>query len=49
MKHGAGQRGDGPDGDPRGCRLARPNGVLVDARAGLYIGDSEAHQIRLLR
>ena len=46
---GDGERGDGPDGDPLRCRLARPHGVFVDAEAGLYIGDSEAHRIRLLR
>lgn len=45
---GNGQRGDGPDGDPLRCRLARPHGVFVDAEAGLYVGDSEAHRIRLL-
>ena len=46
---GDGERGDGPDGDPRRCRLARPHGVFVDAGGRLYVGDSEAHRIRLLR
>ena len=46
---GDGERGDGPDGDPRSCRLARPHGVFVDAGGSLYVGDSEAHRIRLLR
>ena len=46
---GSGERGDGPEGDPLRCRLARPHGVFVDAEAGLYIGDSEAHRIRVLR
>jgi sugar lactone lactonase YvrE len=46
---GTGQRGDGPDGDPRRCALNRPHGVLVDAQGVLYIGDSEAHRIRALR
>ena len=45
---GNGARGDGPDGDPRRCRLARPHGVFADAEGGLYVGDSEAHRIRLL-
>ena len=27
---GTGQRGDGPDGDPLKCRLARPHGVCVN-------------------
>ena len=45
---GDGERGDGPEPDPLRCRLARPHGVFVDA-GGLYIGDSEAHRVRLLR
>jgi DNA-binding beta-propeller fold protein YncE len=44
---GTGQRGDGPDGDPRTCRMARPHGVCLSGRS-LYIGDSENHRIRLL-
>jgi sugar lactone lactonase YvrE len=46
---GTGERGDGPNGDPLGCRMARPHGVFADSRGGLYIGDSEAHQVRYLR
>lgn len=46
---GTGMRGDGPDGDPRQCGLARPHGVLVDRRGVLYIGDSEAHRVRVVR
>jgi len=46
---GDGERGDGPETDPLKCRLARPHGVFVDADEGLYVGDSEAHRIRLLR
>ena len=45
---GTGQRGDGPEPDPRRCALARPHGVFVDARGVLYVGDSEAHRIRTL-
>jgi DNA-binding beta-propeller fold protein YncE len=45
---GTGQRGDGPEPDPRRCALARPHGVLVDERGVLYVGDSEAHRIRTL-
>ena len=45
---GIGQRGDGPDGDPLRCALARPHGVLADARGVVYVGDSEAHRIRVL-
>ena len=44
---GTGQRGDGPEPDPRACRLARPHGVLADG-AKLYVADSEAHRIRVL-
>lgn len=46
---GTGERGDGPDGDPTKCKMARPHGVFVDRRGAVYIGDSEAHRIRLLK
>lgn len=46
---GTGARGDGPGGDPRQCGMARPHGVFVDRRGVLYIGDSEAHRVRVLR
>jgi sugar lactone lactonase YvrE len=45
---GSGQRGDGPEPDPLRCALNRPHGVLVDARGTLYVGDSEAHRIRVV-
>jgi DNA-binding beta-propeller fold protein YncE len=45
---GTGNRGDGADGDPMKCALARPHGVFVDSRGVLYVGDSEAHRIRKL-
>ncbi len=44
---GDGQLGDGPDGDPRKCRLARPHGVFVDSAGKVYIGDSENHRVRI--
>jgi DNA-binding beta-propeller fold protein YncE len=44
---GTGQRGDGPDGDPLGCRMARPHGVFF-SRGVLYVTDSESHRIRVL-
>jgi hypothetical protein len=44
---GTGQRGDGPDGDPRTCKMARPHGVFIQGRS-IYIGDSENHRIRVL-
>ena len=45
---GTGQRGDGPEPDPRRCRLSRPHAVLVDATGVLYVADSEAHRIRVV-
>lgn len=46
---GTGKKGDGADGDPLKCELARPHGVYADAGGGVFIGDSEAHKIRVLR
>jgi sugar lactone lactonase YvrE len=46
---GTGRRGDGPEPDPLRCALSRPHGVFVDAGGVLYIGDSEAHRIRVLK
>jgi DNA-binding beta-propeller fold protein YncE len=45
---GTGRRGDGPEPEPSRCALSRPHGVLVDDRGVLYVGDSEAHRIRML-
>jgi len=45
---GTGTRGDGPEPDPLRCALSRPHGVLVDRRGAIYVGDSEAHRIRVL-
>ena len=44
---GTGRRGDGPEPDPLRCALSRPHGVLVD-NGVLYVGDSEAHRIRVV-
>lgn len=46
---GTGEKGDGPDGDPLKCKLARNHGVFVDADGSLFIGDSENHRVRVLR
>jgi sugar lactone lactonase YvrE len=46
---GTGERGDGPEGDPLQCKLARPHGVFVDRDGALYIGDSETHRLRVVR
>jgi DNA-binding beta-propeller fold protein YncE len=45
---GAGQRGDGPDGDPLQCKMSRPHGIFIDKKGRIFIGDSEAHRVRLL-
>jgi DNA-binding beta-propeller fold protein YncE len=45
---GTGARGDGPESDPRLCKLSRPHGILV-ADDALYVSDSEAHRIRSVR
>jgi DNA-binding beta-propeller fold protein YncE len=44
---GTGARGDGPDGDPLKCALARPHGVHVSGGL-LFIGDAENNRIRAL-
>ena len=44
---GTGMRGDGPDGDPLACALARPHGLFVRGNL-LYIGDAENHRIRAM-
>lgn len=46
---GTGQRGDGPEADPLRCALSRPHGVLADGAGVLYVADSEAHRIRVVR
>jgi sugar lactone lactonase YvrE len=46
---GTGRRGDGPEPDPLRCALSRPHGVFVDAVGVLYVGDSEAHRIRVMK
>jgi streptogramin lyase len=46
---GTGEKGDGPDGDPMQCRLARLHGIFVDYDGSVWIGDSETHRIRVLR
>jgi uncharacterized protein YjiK len=46
---GTGERGDGPETDPLKCRLSRPHGLTVDSSGVLYVTDSEAHRIRILK
>jgi sugar lactone lactonase YvrE len=46
---GTGSKGDGPEPEPLRCALARPHGLCVDRDGVLYVADSEAHRIRVLR
>ncbi len=46
---GTGEKGDGPDGDPLGCKLSRPHGIFVDADGSVFIGDSENHRVRVIK
>jgi sugar lactone lactonase YvrE len=45
---GTGVLGDGPESDPLQCKLNRPHSVLF-ANGVLYVGDSEANRIRVLK
>ncbi len=45
---GDGKKGDGPEGDPGQCRMARPHGVYVGPKGNVYIGDSETYRVRKL-
>ncbi len=46
---GTGKKGNGPDGDPLKCQLARPHGIFVDKDGQIFIGDSENHCVRAVR
>jgi len=46
---GTGAKGDGPDGTPLACAMNRLHGIFVDADGSVFIGDSEAHRVRVLR
>lgn len=45
---GNGKKGNGPDGNPRECKMDRPHGVFVDADGSIYVGDSNNHAVRKL-
>ncbi len=45
---GDGKAGDGPEGDPKKCRLKRPHGIFVDRAGNIYIGDSDNNKVRKL-
>ncbi|WP_395731083.1 hypothetical protein [Prosthecobacter sp.] len=46
---GTGEKGDGPEGNPLQCKMARLHGIFCDADGTVYIGDSETHRVRLLK
>lgn len=46
---GTGEKGNGPDGDPLHCAMNRLHGVFVDTDGSVFIGDSEANRVRVLR
>lgn len=47
---GDGKIGDGPDGDPLKCQMARLHGIFADRKTGeVFIGDSETHKVRVIR
>lgn len=46
---GNGERGDGPEGDPLKCKMNRPHGVFVGKDGVVYVGDSEAHRVRVIK
>ncbi len=43
---GNGNRGDGPDGNPKKCLLNRPHGIFVDRLGRVFIGDSSNNRVR---
>ncbi len=45
---GTGMAGDGPETNPLECKLSRPHAVLF-LKGKLYVADSEAHRILLLK
>ncbi len=46
---GTGSKGDGPDGDPLKCAMNRLHGIYADLDGSIFIGDSEAQRVRVLR
>jgi streptogramin lyase len=46
---GTGHRGDGPEGDPKSCKMSRPHGIFAASDSAIYVGDSEAHRVRVIR
>lgn len=46
---GTGEAGSGPDGDALKCKMTRPHGIFVDRDGSIFIGDTEAHRVRVIR
>jgi streptogramin lyase len=46
---GTGQAGDGPEGDPRACKMNRLHGIFVDADGAVFVGDTANHRVRVIR
>ena len=46
---GSGEKGNGPEGDPTTCKLARPHGIFVAADGTIFIGDTENHRVRIIQ
>jgi streptogramin lyase len=46
---GTGNHGDGSATDPLKCELARPHGIFVDRDGSVFIGDTEANRVRVVR
>ena len=37
------------EGDPLNCRMGRPHGVFVDSDGSIFVGDTNAHRVRVIR
>ena len=46
---GNGEPGDGPEGEPLNCKMGRPHGVFVDSDGSIFVGDTNAHRVRVIR
>lgn len=46
---GTGEKGDGPEGDPLKCQLARLHGLWLDKDRSIFVGDSETHRVRVIK
>lgn len=46
---GIGMAGDGRDSDPLKCAMNRPHGIFVDLDGSIFVGDSDAQRVRVIR